>query len=246
MNKILVYTAVTGGYDSIKEIDNIENNIDYYCITDEHFKGEVPYPWKHIILRNSKKDAKNLARYCKMVPHRLFPNYDVSIWIDGNISIKGEISMLLNDALKKGNIASYDHWGRNNIYQEFQECALIGHDFAWILDKQLKYYKDAGFESNSLFETNVLIRRHNDHNVKKTMELWLEHYDTFGKRDQYSFTFVCFKNNEHIVSLGRHDPRYIKKYFDYHGHLSTKRTIKLRMKRLLNLIYLRFNNKNFN
>ena len=34
MNKICVYTCITGNYDNLIEINNIEEGIDYICYTN--------------------------------------------------------------------------------------------------------------------------------------------------------------------------------------------------------------------
>ena len=34
MNKICVYTCITGDYDNLNEIKNIEKGIDYICYTN--------------------------------------------------------------------------------------------------------------------------------------------------------------------------------------------------------------------
>lgn len=237
--RIIVYTMITGNYDSVQPVIHHNTAIDYICLTDSKFKGIVPKPWKHMRLPPSSLNFKDLARFCKIHPHLLFPQYEQSVWVDGNISICGNIKELVDSSLLESNIALYDHWGRNNIFQESIECALIGHDYAWTLHKQMKKYKREGFKSTSLYETNVLIRRHCKNSVIKSMQYWWEEYETGGKRDQYSFTYSVAKAGESILSLGQHDPRLIQEFFKYHQHkINTSKSVKLIFKRLINRIYI--------
>jgi len=234
-NRIVVYTAVTGGYDKLKAVCCLEDNIDYICITDSSFSGTIPSPWLHVVIPESKLSNKDLARYCKIMSHKLLPQYDISIWIDGNISIKGSMLNLIKDEFKEELVASYEHWGRKSVYDEMQECLKIGHDFYWTLRKQANFYKSKNFFSDVLFENNVIIRRNTDSKVIKMNEEWLSQYQTFGKRDQYSYTYAAFIANVNIKCLGEHDPRFVKRFFNYHCHKNKKHPISVSFRKLVNI-----------
>ncbi|MEY0174295.1 glycosyltransferase domain-containing protein [Providencia rettgeri] len=218
MKKILIYTAITGGYDSLNPVLAEEPNVDYICITDYNFTGNIPSPWRHIRLPPSKLSNKNLARFCKINPHILFPYYNTSIWIDGNVSIKQPLSLLAFEVLKNHKIASYEHWGRDQTEQEFYECARCGFDFAWKLKRQSTRYILDGYTSPNFFENNVIFRNHMDKKIIDMQNIWWKEYILGGKRDQYSFTYSAYKASVNIFSLGISDPRISKVYFDYHLH----------------------------
>ena len=95
-----------------------------------------------------------------MMAHEVLQGCDVSVWVDGNIQILDDISELVNLVISDGYVGAYEHWGRNNIRDEFIECAKIGFDYAWDLHRQYRRYVNRGFSSNELYETNVLVRRH--------------------------------------------------------------------------------------
>lgn len=217
MNRLVIYTAVTGRYDDLSKIIS-EQGVDYICFTDYSFSGVIPSPWKQIMLPDSKLNNKNLARYCKLNPHLLLPQYEHSLWIDGNIVIKNQIKDYVLDVLSKCDVASYDHWWRDKTEQEFYECARQGFDPVWKLKKQLSTYQNDGYVSNGFFENNVLLRNHNKPRLVAMQNEWWGEYLKGGKRDQYSFTYAAFKNHVKIHSLGVHDPRIKKVYFDYKEH----------------------------
>ena len=52
-------------------------------------------------VRDSKKP--------KILPHRYLKDYDVSIWIDGDIKITSDITTLIYDHLKASNYAAFNH-----------------------------------------------------------------------------------------------------------------------------------------
>lgn len=116
------------------------------------------------------------------------------------------------------------------------ECAKIGYDSIFILLKQMKQYGNEGFISNELYETNVLIRDHTNSTISEFSKIWWEQYMQYGKRDQYAFTYAAWKSGLNIHNLGRHDPRFIKKYFSYFPHKNGKSIKLYRIKQLINKI----------
>ncbi|MEX3019858.1 glycosyltransferase domain-containing protein [Kluyvera sp. STS39-E] len=235
MKKGVVYTAVTGGYDDFKKHHENEQ-FDYICFTDYEYSGVIPSPWLHVRLPPSRLNNKDLARYCKLNPHLLLPNYDFSIWIDGNIRIKSDLYDYVQNILENYDIASYDHWWRDQTEQEFYVCAIQGFDLAWNLKHQYSRYKEDGYYSTNFYENNVLFRNHMSKNIINMQNLWWKEYLSGGKRDQYSFTYSAFKSNVNIHSLGMHDPRILKKYFDYSEH-TKKRPWHQFLKIVLNRLY---------
>lgn len=239
MKKLVIYTAVTGSYDNLNAVNEPENICDYICFTDYKFSGNIPKPWRHIRLPPSSLKNKDLARFCKLNPHLLLPQYSSSVWIDGNITIKNKISNFVLNVLNEHNIASYQHWGRDSTEQEFYECSRYGFDFAWKLKKQIERYEADGYVSVDFFENNVIFRNHMLENIIKMHNIWWSEYWRGGKRDQYSFTYSAFKVNESIFSLGEHDPRVVKKFFDYQGH-AKKRPILQTFIKIINRVYIFF------
>ncbi len=234
-NKIVIYTAIIGDYDSPQKISTIHDNIDYICITKEDYPFQIPKPWLQQFYNDNSLSNKDIARYCKIHCHEFFPNHTISLWVDGNIGICGDINELLKTQFKTGDIALYNHWCRTDVHQELYICALLGHDFAWKLRKQSKRYQKLK-NSNQFYETNVLIRRHNKKNVITAMELWWHEYKTGGKRDQYGFLFAMEKSKTKITALGIHDPRLIRKYFTYNLHEKSKKLTAIKLKRLAKII----------
>lgn len=236
---IVVYTAVTGSYDNLSPVKK-EDGIDYIAFTDQDFSGILPSPWVNIRLPPSRLNNKDLARYCKLNPQKLLPLYEKSLWIDGNIEIKNSVEELINEVLEHDLVASYDHWYRDKTEQEFLECALLGHDFILKLRKQYKKYVASGYSSYNFFENNVIFRKHMNDTVIKMHQLWWQEYINGGKRDQYSFTYASYKMGIKIKSLGLHDPRVVKKYFDYKSHSKSKpikEKILMRINRIILFFY---------
>ena len=111
--KIAVYTANIGNYDLIHNIYQKMSNVDYYYFTDS---GDPICGWKKvpIKLRHHDTDVKE-ARWFKTHSNELFPNHDVTIWVDARFIVNTvDISKYVSESLKKKSlIAQYPHLKRS-------------------------------------------------------------------------------------------------------------------------------------
>ena len=74
----VVYTCLTGGYDSLKEHRYIDNDWDYVCFTDnkELLAQKKCGIWEIRPLAYVGADNTRSSRYHKINPHKLFPDYE--------------------------------------------------------------------------------------------------------------------------------------------------------------------------
>ena len=83
-----------------------------------------------------------------------------------------------------------------------------------------KYLKEGYPQNNGLATNPILLRKHNDINVIKTMEDWWLEIKHNSRRDQLSFNYIAWKNNfnfeylkgdsrknEYFLQTGRHKKR---------------------------------------
>ena len=100
MNNRLIYTCITGGYDTPTDDFIKKPGYDYILISDQHIETNS---WKCIVLSFEGMDNLNSTkkqRYVKTHPHELFKEYDVIVWIDANTSINNA----LYDYIEKGKL----------------------------------------------------------------------------------------------------------------------------------------------
>lgn len=84
MNKIVCYTCITGGYDSLKDPLVVSKGIDYICFTDNTFlRSKI---WQTRLIPKELNYLSNVKkqRIVKICPHRYLKEYDISIWVDGS------------------------------------------------------------------------------------------------------------------------------------------------------------------
>lgn len=220
MNKIVCYTCITGNYDRLLDPLVVPSNIDFICFTDNwHQFSNV---WQ---IRSVPKDLNELSnvkrqRIVKICPHRYLSEYDISIWVDGNICIKGNLNKLLAQYdLDKNPFYTRIHPCRNCIYDEAQKCIELNKDTNNIITEQIEHYKNEGYPKRiGMAETCVLLRKHNDIKCKKICYDWATELLKFSHRDQLSFNYVCWKNKYIPGYMNNEFSIRINNFFEWKQH----------------------------
>ena len=192
--KIVVYTCVTGGYDALI-VPVKSKGVDYICFTDN--TGCTANGWE---IRPIPEDVKFLSkvkqqRMVKVLPHKYLPEYDISIWVDGSVQVKGDIMEFLKTIIYTGySVFVPTHPTRTCIYKEAEAVKAIRKDTTDMPDKQMKKYRAEGYpEKNGLVQSNIMIRWHNNEDCIELMETWAEEIRNFSHRDQLSFNYAVWK-----------------------------------------------------
>lgn len=194
--QIAIYTCITGDYDIPKEPKTVLDNADYFLLSDKKPSTQSIYKWVDIndIIPCCIEDNVMKNRYCKINPHYFFEDYRYSIYFDGNICLKGDITAYI-PMLKKTRIGVSALTYIKSVYAEALRCMKIGRDFPEKFLTQVKKYWNQGMpEDFGVFLCNVLIREQNNPICKKIMEDWWEEFSNNSKRDQISFPYVVWKN----------------------------------------------------
>jgi hypothetical protein len=201
-NKKVVYTCITGGYDGLLEPTYVTPGYDYICFTDSVSISSStwdirPLPEEVASLSQIKKQ-----RYVKLNPHKILGEYDLSIWVDGNITVKGNLDKLIEKTVVD-DISIYvpTHPMRSCIYEESRAVIRMKKDSNDIVDKQMDRYRAEGFPTHyGLLQSNILIRKHNEADCIRLMEAWCDEVMNGSHRDQLSFNYSCWKNEDIKVS----------------------------------------------
>lgn len=198
MNTKVIYTVITGEYDTLKEPLIITPGWDYVCFTDNHSLVSEHWTMRYVPKLN-KSTAKKQSRALK-IHTPVFETHDESIYIDANI----QINCNLNKFLLKYNpsdIMVMDHPQRDNIYKEVLACVELEKDNPKVLLKQLDHYFSSGFDifHSGLYSCGFIYRVHRD-NIKRLSEDWASEVMKFSHRDQVSFPFVLSMHLDVVIS----------------------------------------------
>lgn len=196
--KIVVYTCITGGYDNILEPSFVTPNVDYICFTDDETLKSKTWKFRPIPKELQEYSKVKQQRGVKILAHRYLSEYNISIWVDGAVIVKGDI----NNYLKTLDFNQYsvfipEHPARKCIYAEKETCVKVRKikgDEITLANVQMKRYKEEGFPRNyGLVQSNIIIRKHNDQYSKDLMEKWWSELKDYSHRDQLSFNYALWK-----------------------------------------------------
>lgn len=190
---IVIYTAITGNYDRLKDPLFVDDNLHYVCFTNNpNIKSKV---WNVEFIENANMDNVHLARHIKINPHLFFPEYELSVWVDGKYQIKDDLREYVLQYQKQSNILCFPHPQRSCICDELAECILWTNGNKRNMIMQVGSYLKRGYPvNNGLFETGCMLRFHNEEHVKILMSGWENDVMKYSIRDQLSFPYVCWKN----------------------------------------------------
>jgi hypothetical protein len=195
----VVYTAVFGNYDNVPPV-NPEWDCDFVCFTDN--PSIVSHGWQIVMVKLDGEPPAEANRRKKMLPHKFFPNYERSLYLDGNIKILADPSPLFEKYLENGIIAIPKHPERNCAYAEARECIKLSLANKEVTEQQMTRYEADGFpEKIGLTANGIIFRRHHDENVIDIMESWWEEYCAGGKRDQLSLPYLIWKHKVEVLEV---------------------------------------------
>jgi len=217
-SNIIVYTCITGNYEEPVPHSKLEDNISYLCFTDNLKSVSKGWIYKPIIgLEHLNNKDKN--RFIKINPTKFLPKHEISIYIDGNIEIVGNLNRLINNIrLSKEDIFFYEHGFRNCLYAEAEIIVRESISWFWSTFKQIKKYYLEGFPQQvGLYEANIIIRK-NTNRLTPLMKLWWKEYKFGSNRDQVSLPYVAKKSSVNICSLGKSNIRNGNNFIDANKH----------------------------
>lgn len=219
MKSGVVYTCITGAYDGLIVHKFVNPAYDYVCFTDNEklLSEQKRGPWQIKPLAYSLLDNIKNARWHKTHPHVLFPDYEKSIWVDGNGNfLTRRIFAMIEKSHEKLLVPL--HFSRDCIYDECDEVRG-SKETAECCDnvKQLLLREKMPYHYG-LHETNIIYRQHHDAKIRKLMEDWWNCIEKYSKRDQLSFSYVLWKNGFSVKAVSIPNARIDKKNFDFVNH----------------------------
>lgn len=197
MNRIAVYTCVTGSYD---KLNGLSTKVPW---ADFVFFGEIgtacegwdvrPINW---VDKVPGGDNIALSRYAKLNPHVVLPEYEYSLWIDGNVDICQEalyerLAKMMDEGVLYGGLS---HPERDDVYDESLRIVRNARESLPKVMRVIRFLKSEGMPRHfGLNENNVILRRHNEPSVIAFDVLWWEMFMRFSHRDQLTWSYCMWK-----------------------------------------------------
>lgn len=219
-SKPVVYTAIIGPYDHLKEPTVVTPGWRYVCFTDQPLVSDT---WLVLPVKVPPGlDRVRFARRLKIKPYELphVLNSDVSLWVDASFQIACDLTAWCR-ARYAAPMTVVQHPMRSCVYREAEACVRNRRgDRAEIL-RQVAAYRQLGVPANGgLIASGVLLRETNDLAVRRLCDVWWETVALMSTRDQLGFAFAAWHHP--IFHATRWDYRVAKDLI-FAGHLKPPR-----------------------
>ena len=196
--KKVIYTCITGAYDDACAHVYVDNTWEYVMFTDNpYLLGMDRYMhWDIRPLQYNKLTNVKNARWHKINAHKLFPEHDISLWIDGNIVImNSDFFQRINKLIKRGDIICIPpHPERRCIYDEAEKIKELKIDNKNTVNQEMRRLRLTRYPpNNGLNETCIMLRRHNHITIKRMQQKWWRMVQNYSKRDQLSYNWVAWR-----------------------------------------------------
>lgn len=214
--KLVVYTALFGNYDKLRDPKRKYSGCEFVCFTDQKdLKSDI---WQICHVDNGILSPAMMNRHYKFFPHLYFPDFEYSLYVDANIRIVGNPAELVSKYMDNNVMACPRHFERNCLYEEANVCIQLGRVNELEVNALLERYRGEGFpEHYGLTENNIIYRRHNDGELQKMMDNWWLAITSGPKRDQLSLMYLCWINQFTVMTMDE-GSRNSNNYFRFNLH----------------------------
>ncbi|KAK6916757.1 Protein of unknown function DUF616 [Dillenia turbinata] len=176
---------------------------DNVTVREDHNGGQWVGIWRLILLKDPPYDEpRRNGKVPKILTHRLFPQAQYSIWIDGKMELIVDPLLILERYLWRGKhtFAIAQHKHHHSIYEEADACKRRKRYARPLIDLHMKIYRYEGMEPwspmkdtiSDVPEGAVIVREHTAMSNLFSC-LWFNEVNLFTPRDQLSFGYVVYR-----------------------------------------------------
>jgi len=198
--KVVIYTAVFGRRDTLKDPRTVVSGVDMLCFTDMHYKAKAAYK---MVKPSLPADMHRVhkQRRIKIFWPDILDKYDYSLYIDSNAVLLTTPQQLLSYLKRDGaDIFAIRHAQRSSVYAEAKKCRGANLISRKACDDVIARYQAEGYPDKAgLYVCYLVFRRHTE-KVKRFSEDWWKEFQ-ITPRDQISFPYVAWKHGLKIATM---------------------------------------------
>lgn len=215
--KVLVYTAICGGYDSLKPQVHQTVNCDWVCFTDGHLQGQLG--WQISSMSGGDgMTARMRSRWPKIQNHILFPggwndmgnnlgteHYDYTVWIDGSMQITEPAFIeSVIESIGPSGWSMFCHPWRGCTYAEVECAADMVKYRNQSMREQAAEYRRIGFpENQGLYACGVIARKSSALHLAAVGDLWWRECLNWSELDQVALPVVLWRLGVNVDEIPR-------------------------------------------
>lgn len=221
--RVLIYTAIYGAYDDLKQPVEQDYPCDFLCFTDTPAPEQIG-AW-HIIQSEGDPNfhPRMQAKLFKILSHQVFPGgrlaprhdparlltrftgpYDFTIWMDASLAIKSStfVREMMSTTGDSG-WAMFAHPDRDCIFQEANLSSQLKKYLNLPVHEQVSFYGEAGIQPHSgLFACGVIVRREPlDSSLMDANLSWWRENCRWTYQDQLSLPYVLKLHNLRVDTI---------------------------------------------
>jgi len=231
---IVIYTAIFGAYDKLKQPPVQDISCEFICFTDNKRLLKNPGIWRVIYVKSNSMHPRMQAKYFKIMNHMVFPEgnissqygyvnanfYDYTIWIDGSISIKSPTFARDICSFLTNNWAIFKHPDRNCIFDEVNASIPLKKYEGQPLVEQASFYRAEGHPAHyGLWSCGVIVRLgHPSRELIRFCEAWWNENIRWSYQDQISFPYLLRKHEMTVNTIQKN--MWENEWFDWMEHES--------------------------
>lgn len=213
---MVVFTVITGCYDTLRQVVKKNDNWRYVCITDN--LNIYPNGWELIhvdeLYPPGCLSQVLLQRWVKIYGGPKFFQC-LTIYLDGSHEIANDVTELFEH---EADIKLKLHPARNCYLDEAIACIRLNKADHQDIRSQIEEYESNGLQPKSgMYETGILIRAWNE-KVAKFNEVWWAEVERHTHRDQLSIMWALSQNQLKKEEFANET---FQKYIKIHPHIGT-------------------------
>lgn len=206
----VIYTAIFGGSDDLKQPTPQNESCDFICFADEDCRADAGIWRVSRTVPDLELGPRKQARRIKLLSHQVLSGghpasqfqplslrrpADLSIWIDGSIRIKSPNFVRdMRAVLGEDDWAMFVHPDRDCIYSEALICSGLKKCHGMPVLEQVETYRSIVPPHAGLYASGIIVRREPaSARMRSVYELWWEEILRWTSRDQLSLPYVLRK-----------------------------------------------------
>lgn len=234
--KVVVYTVVTNGYDTLHQQPEQDVRCDWVAFTDDAFPYGEPRPWqrRHAgpYLDHSDNPRRG-SRVLKCRPWDALDNTDVAVWVDGNAQVLRTdfVEWAVDHLGESDGLVAWRHPERDDIGAEASYVEHLQRDTGWAKyvgqpqHEQMRAYREHGLPYPSgLFGCGCLVWDLRKPKARALGTAWFEEQKMWDSDlDQLSLPFVAWRAG---FTVGVFDANeYVNDYVRFGVHVVPERGV---------------------
>lgn len=191
MSRAAVYTAIFGGYDTLRD-QPVMPGFDMVCFTDD--PSLTSDQWRVEVVRPKQRHPRMSAKWFKTNPHKALPRHEHTVWIDAGIQVqRPDFAALVLGAATDTGLSLVRHPVRDRVVDEARFCVDLPKYHGQPMLEQVEHYRSKGFPDESGLWAGGIIGRDSRPVVRTLGRRWWRENRRWTWQDQLSLPYLLWR-----------------------------------------------------